>query len=275
MTTRDRFTTDGCAGNGRRPPERKGFHVHSQTDARPFRRSAAATILPQVRSARLHDMLASHRLAEVRRAAARQRASGALEKRLEAKGVSDRSGDEFTSGRRCSRLSAPRWISASPAMRRRCSHRWPVAIFSMSAPIGDLRPSTGCWSRRIRLIQKLEDSKGKKVAYKRGSSAHNFALKVLAKAGLVACRYVRSRSGAPDAGGRLQDRRHRCQGDLGPVLCGGRLDPQTRVLTTSEGLLDNRGYFLGNGVPLPAPIRNDRRCDRRARQGRRGRPGQS
>jgi sulfonate transport system substrate-binding protein len=96
--------------------------------------------------------------------------------------------------------------------------------------------------------QKIEDLKGKKVAYKRGSSAHNFAIKALRKAGLTVSDIVEVDLAPPDAAAAFKNGSIDAWAIWDPFFAVTEADPETRVLTTSEGILDNWGYFLGNGA---------------------------
>jgi sulfonate transport system substrate-binding protein len=95
-------------------------------------------------------------------------------------------------------------------------------------------------------IQKVEDLKGKKLAYKRGTSAHNFALKTLRKYGLSLSDIVEVDLAPPDAAAAFKNGGIDAWAIWDPFFAVAEQDPQTRVVTTSEGILDNWGYFLGN-----------------------------
>jgi sulfonate transport system substrate-binding protein len=95
-------------------------------------------------------------------------------------------------------------------------------------------------------IEKVEDLKGKKLAYKRGTSAHNFALKALRKYGLALSDIVEVDLAPPDAASAFKNGSIDAWAIWDPFFAVAEQDPQTRVVTTSQGILDNWGYFLGN-----------------------------
>ncbi|EJJ29577.1 aliphatic sulfonate ABC transporter substrate-binding protein [Rhizobium sp. CF142] len=212
-----------------------------------FGAAAAATILPQVRSAKAAATtlrIGWQKFGVLPLA----KASGALEKRLEAKGVSVE-WNEFTSG--------PPLLEAVGAGALDFGVSGDVPPLFAQAAGGDLLyvgayrgPAAfhGLLVQKDSPIQKLEDLRGKKIAYKRGSSAHNFALKVLAKAGLSLADITEVDLPPPDAGAAFKTGSIDAWAIWDPFFAVAEADPQTRVLTTSEGLLDNWGYFLGNGT---------------------------
>lgn len=96
-------------------------------------------------------------------------------------------------------------------------------------------------------IHKIEDLKGKKVAYKRGSSAHNFAFKALATAGLTPDDIESIDLPPADAAAAFKNGSVDAWSIWDPFFAVAETDPQTRLLVTSEGIVDPWGYFLGNG----------------------------
>jgi len=96
-------------------------------------------------------------------------------------------------------------------------------------------------------IQKLEDLKGKRVAYKRGSSAHNFAFKALATVGLTPNDIESVDLAPPDAAAAFKTGGVDAWAIWDPFFAVAETDPQTRLLVTSENIVDPWGYFLGNG----------------------------
>ncbi|KQV81706.1 aliphatic sulfonate ABC transporter substrate-binding protein [Rhizobium sp. Root1220] len=176
------------------------------------------------------------------------RRTGALEKRLEAKGVKVE-WNEFTSG--------PPLLEAVGADALDFGVTGDVPPLFAQAAGGNLLyvgayrgPAAfhGLLVQKGSPIQTIEDLKGKKVAYKRGSSAHNFALKVLAKAGLSVADITEVDLPPPDAGAAFKNGAIDAWAIWDPFFAVAEADPQTQVLTTSDGLLDNWGYFLGNGT---------------------------
>jgi sulfonate transport system substrate-binding protein len=97
-------------------------------------------------------------------------------------------------------------------------------------------------------IQTLADLKGKKVAYKRGSSAHNFIVLALEKGGLglgdvTSLDLSPSDAAAAFAGGQID-----AWAIWDPFYAVAVQDPNVRVLTTTEGIVDAYGYYLANGA---------------------------
>lgn len=208
--------------------------------------SAATAILPSIRPARAATTLRIgwQKFGVLPLA----KASGALEKRLSAKGVSVE-WNEFTSG--------PPLLEAVGAGALDFGVSGDVPPLFAQAAGGDLLyvgayrgPAAfhGLLVQKDSPIQTLQDLKGKKLAYKRGSSAHNFALKVLAKAGLSRSDISEIDLPPPDAGAAFKTGSIDAWAIWDPFFAVAEADPQTRLLTTSEGLLDNWGYFLGNGA---------------------------
>lgn len=209
--------------------------------------AAATTVLPQVRPAKAAGTVLRigwQKFGVLPLA----KAAGALEKRLETRGVTVE-WNEFTSG--------PPLLEAVGAGALDFGVSGDVPPLFAQAAGGDLLyvgtyrgPAAfhGLLVQKDSPIQTLADLKGKKVAYKRGSSAHNFALKVLAKAGLSLADITEVDLPPPDAGAAFKTGSIDVWAIWDPFFAVAEADPQTRVLTTSEGLLDNWGYFLGNGT---------------------------
>jgi len=209
--------------------------------------AAATAILPQVRTARAAETTIRIGWQKFGVLALARR-TGALEKRLAAKGVSVE-WNEFTSG--------PPLLEAVGADALDFGVTGDVPPLFAQAAGGNLLyvgayrgPAAfhGLLVHKDSPIQTIEDLKGKKVAYKRGSSAHNFALKVLAKAGLQLSDITEIDLPPPDAGAAFKNGAIDAWAIWDPFFAVAEADPQTRVVTTSEGLLDNWGYFLGNAT---------------------------
>ncbi|MFS2150535.1 aliphatic sulfonate ABC transporter substrate-binding protein [Rhizobium sp. Rhizsp42] len=209
--------------------------------------AAATTILPQVRTAKAADTTLRIGWQKFGVLALARR-TGALEKRLATKGVTVE-WNEFTSG--------PPLLEAVGADALDFGVTGDVPPLFAQAAGGNLLyvgayrgPAAfhGLLVHKDSPIQTIEDLKGKKVAYKRGSSAHNFALKVLAKAGLQLSDITEIDLPPPDAGAAFKNGAIDAWAIWDPFFAVAEADPQTRVVTTSEGLLDNWGYFLGNGT---------------------------
>ncbi|ACM26848.1 aliphatic sulfonate ABC transporter substrate-binding protein [Agrobacterium sp. SHOUNA12C] len=95
-------------------------------------------------------------------------------------------------------------------------------------------------------IQTLADLKGKKLAFKRGSSAHNVAVKALRKGGLTVDDVQALDLAPPDASAAFKTGAIDAWSIWDPYLAIAEADPDTRILTTARGLLDSYSYFLGN-----------------------------
>jgi sulfonate transport system substrate-binding protein len=209
--------------------------------------AAAAAVLPQVRTA--NAAASTLRIGWQKFGVlALAKRTGTLEKRLEAKGVSVE-WNEFTSG--------PPLLEAVGADALDFGVTGDVPPLFAQAAGGNLLyvgayrgPASfhGLLVQKDSPIQTIEDLKGKKLAYKRGSSAHNFALKALAKAGLSLSDITEVDLAPPDAGAAFKNGSIDAWAIWDPFFAVAEADTQTRVVTTSEGLLDNWGYFLGNGT---------------------------
>lgn len=116
--------------------------------------------------------------------------------------------------------------------------------------VGTYRPPAGFHGILVKKdspIQSLADLKGKKVAYKRGSSAHAFAFKALATVGLTPDDIDNIDLPPPDAGAAFKNSSIDAWSIWDPFYAVAEADPDTRVLITSEGIVDAWGFFLGNG----------------------------
>jgi sulfonate transport system substrate-binding protein len=96
-------------------------------------------------------------------------------------------------------------------------------------------------------IQSVADLKGKRVAFKRGSSAHNFTVKALRKAGVDITDIEAADLSPSDAAAAFASNQIDAWSIWDPYLAVAEKDPQTRVLTTAEGIVDSWSYFLSNG----------------------------
>ena len=95
-------------------------------------------------------------------------------------------------------------------------------------------------------IRTLADLKGKKLAFKRGSSAHNITVKVLRKGGLTLDDVTQLDLAPPDAAAPFKNGSIDAWSIWDPYTAIAQNDPQTRVLTTAEGIVDSWSYFLAN-----------------------------
>jgi sulfonate transport system substrate-binding protein len=97
-------------------------------------------------------------------------------------------------------------------------------------------------------IQTLADLKGKKVAFKRGSSAHNFIVKALRSAGLTLDDITPLDLGPPDAAPAFANNQIDAWVIWDPYYAIAAQDPDTRVLVTTEGIVDSYGFLQANGA---------------------------
>lgn len=97
-------------------------------------------------------------------------------------------------------------------------------------------------------IQSLPDLKGKKLAFKRGSSAHNFAIKALRKGGLSPDDVTLVDLAPPDALAAFRSGAIDAWAIWDPYFAVAQAEPETRVLTTAEEIVPSWSYFLANGT---------------------------
>lgn len=96
-------------------------------------------------------------------------------------------------------------------------------------------------------IQSIADLKGKRLAFKRGTSAHNFVVKALRTAGLTPADVTPADLAPPDALAAFRSGAVDAWAIWDPYFAVAQTDPQTRVLTTAEGIVPSWSYFLANG----------------------------
>jgi sulfonate transport system substrate-binding protein len=96
-------------------------------------------------------------------------------------------------------------------------------------------------------IQSLADLKGKRVAFKRGSSAHNFTVKALRKAGLTVDDITPADLSPSDAAAAFVSGQIDAWAIWDPYFAVAEKNPKTRVLSTAEGIVESWSYFLANG----------------------------
>jgi sulfonate transport system substrate-binding protein len=171
---------------------------------------------------------------------------GALEKRLADQGITV-SWSEFTSG--------PPLLEALGAGALDFGATGDVPpLFAQAAGgalyyVGIYRGSpagSAILVRKDSPIRTLEDLKGRKVAFKRGSSAHNVTVKVLRKAGLTLDDVQPLDLAPPDAAAAFKNGSIDAWSIWDPYLAIAEADPDTRILTTAEGIVDSYSYFLAN-----------------------------
>ncbi|TCL75046.1 aliphatic sulfonate ABC transporter substrate-binding protein [Rhizobium sp. BK251] len=100
--------------------------------------------------------------------------------------------------------------------------------------------------RKDSAIQSLADLKGKKVAFKRGSSAHNVTVKALRSAGLTPADVEAIDLAPPDAAAAFKNGSIDAWSIWDPYLAIAEADPETRILSTAEGIVDSWSFFLAN-----------------------------
>jgi sulfonate transport system substrate-binding protein len=175
------------------------------------------------------------------------KAQGALEKRFADRGISV-SWSEFTSG--------PPLLEALGAGALDFGPTGDVPpLFAQAARgnllyVGTYRGSSqgsAILVHKDSAIQKIEDLKGKKLAFKRGSSAHNVAVKILRKGGLKPDDVTQLDLAPPDAAAAFKNGSIEAWSIWDPYTAIAEADPQTRVLTTAEGIVESWSYFLANG----------------------------
>ena len=96
-------------------------------------------------------------------------------------------------------------------------------------------------------IVSIADLKGKKLAYKRGSSAHNFAVKALRTAKLTLDDVESVNLSPPDAAAAFTTNSIDAWVIWDPYLAVAEADPQARVLATAQGIVDAWSFYFGNG----------------------------
>lgn len=96
-------------------------------------------------------------------------------------------------------------------------------------------------------IKTLADLKGKKLAFRRGSSAHNVAVQALRKAGLSLSDVTLVDLAPPDAAAAFKNGSIDAWSIWDPYTAVAEADPNTRILSTAEGIVESWSYFLANG----------------------------
>ena len=210
--------------------------------------TTAAALLPQMRAARAAGGPTLRIGWQKFGVVALARSTGALEKRLADKGVSIE-WNEFTSGPPILEAVGAGAIDFGitgdvPPLFAQAAGRDILYVGAYQGPAA----FHGLLVQKDAPFQAVADLKGKKIAYKRGSSGHNFAVQALRKAGLSLADIVEVDLAPPDAAAAFKNGSIDAWAIWDPFFAVAEADPQTRVLTTSEGILDNWGYFLGNGA---------------------------
>jgi sulfonate transport system substrate-binding protein len=227
-------------------PDEKGKTMISRRQTLGLLGAAAATaVLPAIKPARA--AATEFRIGWQKNgvlALAKRR--GALEKRLADKGITV-SWSEFTSG--------PPLLEALGAGALDFGATGDVPpLFAQAAGgqlyyVGTYRGSAAGSAIVVRKdsdIKTVEDLKGKKVAFKRGSSAHNVTVKILRKSGLKIDDVEAIDLSPPDAAAAFKNGSIDAWSIWDPYLAIVEADPQTRILSTAEGIVPSYSYFLAN-----------------------------
>ncbi|QQR34928.1 aliphatic sulfonate ABC transporter substrate-binding protein [Devosia oryziradicis] len=174
--------------------------------------------------------------------------SGALEARLAARGVTV-SWAEFTSG--------PPLLEALGAHAIDFGSTGDVPPLFAHAAGGDLvyvaatpgsLDGSAILVKQDSPVQTIADLKGKRVAFKRGSSSHNFIVKALRTVGLTLDDITPLDLGPPDAAPAFANNQIDAWVIWDPYYAIAAQDPDTRVLATTEGIVDSYGFYQANGA---------------------------
>lgn len=174
--------------------------------------------------------------------------SGAIEKRLAPRGITV-TWAEFTSG--------PPLLEALGANAIDFGSTGDVPPLFAQAAGGDLvyvaatpgsLDGSAILVKQASPIQSLADLKGKKVAFKRGSSSHNFIVKALRSVDLTLDDITPLDLGPPDAAPAFANNQIDAWVIWDPYYAIAAEDPDTRVLTTTEGVVDSYGFYQANGA---------------------------
>lgn len=93
-------------------------------------------------------------------------------------------------------------------------------------------------------IKTIADLRGKRLAFTKGSSAHNMVVKVLAKGGLTVADVQPVYLQPPDAAAAYRSGALDAWAIWDPFFAIAEQDPATRVLTTAEGIAPSNSFFL-------------------------------
>jgi sulfonate transport system substrate-binding protein len=175
------------------------------------------------------------------------KSTGALEKRLADRGVSV-TWSEFTSG--------PPLLEALGAGALDFGTAGDVPPLFAQAANGNLvyvaatlgtSAGSAILVKNSAPIKTLADLKGKILAFKRGSSAHNFVVKALRQAGLTLDDVTAVDLSPPDAAAAFATGKIDAWAIWDPYFAIAQKDPDTRILVTTEGIVDSWGYYFANG----------------------------
>jgi aliphatic sulfonates family ABC transporter substrate-binding protein len=95
-------------------------------------------------------------------------------------------------------------------------------------------------------IKTLADLRGKRIAFVKGSSAHNVLVQVLAKAGIPYGDVQPVYLSAADAGAAFRSGSVDAWSIWDPFYAVAQRDPNTRVLTDAQGVAPSNSFFLAS-----------------------------
>jgi sulfonate transport system substrate-binding protein len=212
-----------------------------------FGAAASASLLPSIRSARAEAATTFRIGWQKNGVLALANRKKALEKRLSDRGISVE-WSEFTSG--------PPLLEALGAGALDFGATGDVPPLFAQAANGNLLyvglykgspEGSAILVRKDSPIKTLADLKGRKLAFKRGSSAHNVAVKALRKGGLKPEDVQLVDLAPPDAAAAFKTGSIDAWSIWDPYLAIAEADPDTRILATARGIVDSYSFFLGNG----------------------------
>jgi sulfonate transport system substrate-binding protein len=211
-----------------------------------FGAAASVALLPSIRPARAAAATTFRIGWQKNGVLALANRKGALEKRLADRGISVE-WSEFTSG--------PPLLEALGAGALDFGATGDVPPLFAQAANGNLLyvgiykgspEGSAILVRKDSPIQSLADLKGKKLAFKRGSSAHNVAVKALRKGGLKPEDVQQIDLAPPDAAAAFKTGSIDAWSIWDPYLAIAEADPDTRILATARGIVDSYSFFLAN-----------------------------
>lgn len=95
-------------------------------------------------------------------------------------------------------------------------------------------------------IRTLSDLRGRRIAFTKGSSAHNVAVKVLAKVGLKPSDVQQVNLQPPDAAAAFRTGALDAWSIWDPFFAIAEAEPGARTLTTAEGVAASNSFFLAS-----------------------------
>ncbi len=202
--------------------------------------AAAVAVLPTTRSALASEPLTELRLGWQKNGVlALAKGTGALEKRFADRGISI-TWAEFSSG--------PPLLEALGAGAIDFGPTGDVPPLFAQAAGGNLlyagtyrgsSAGSAILVHKDSPFQTVGDLKGKRVAFKRGSSAHNFTVKALRKAGLGITDIEAADLSPSDAAAAFASNQIDAWSIWDPYFAVAEKEATTRVLTTAEGIVES------------------------------------